>query len=190
MLQPTLRNFSGAPATDRTEADAPASSLIVLGLTTILFSLHHAGYFPFGEAALGAGLFYGSLGLIGAGLVAWKKHQPFSAVVGTAFGLFWLSLIALVIMPETGFGRAPQSSALSNYLALWGLFTSILLTGAGRLGRELVIFLSMLAVFLVLLAAGAAAESHLINALAGGEGIACGLVGIYAGIVRLKGENA
>ena len=186
MLQPTIRDFTDAPATDQAATDAPASSLIVLGLTTILFSLHHAGFFPFGGAALGTGLFYGALGLIAAGLVAWKRHQAFGAVFGIAFGLFWLSLVAMVAMPESGFGQAPQSSALSCYLALWGLFTSIFLTSASRLGREPVLFLAMLAVFLLLLAAGAAAESYLINALAGGEGIACGLAGIYAGIVRLK----
>jgi len=186
MLQPTIREFATAPATDQAATEAPALSLIVLGLTTILFSLHHAGFFPFSGAALGTGLVYGALGLITAGLVAWKRHQVFSAVLGTAFGLFWFSLIALVIMPETGFGRAPQSSALSSYLALWGLFTSILLTGASRLGRELVICLSMLAIFLLLLAAGAAAESYLINALAGGEGIACGLTAIYAGLTTRR----
>jgi succinate-acetate transporter protein len=186
MLQPTIRDFADAPATDQAATDAPASSLIVLGLTTILFSLPHAGFFPFGGAALGTGLFYGALGLIAAGLVAWKRHQAFGAVLGIAFGLFWLSLVAMVVMPESGFGRAPQSSALSSYLALWGLFTSILLTSASRIGRESVLFLTMLAVFLLLLAAGAAAESYLINALAGGEGIACGLAGIYAGIVRLR----
>jgi hypothetical protein len=186
MLQPTIRDFTDAPTIDQAATDAPASSLIVLGLTTILFSLHHAGYFPFSGAALGMGLFYGALGLIGAGLVAWKRHQTFSAVLATAFGLFWLSLVALVVLPETGFGRAPQSSALSSYLALWGLFTSILFAGASRLSRELLIFLAMLALFLLLLAAGAAAESPLLNALAGGEGIACGLAGIYAGILRLR----
>jgi hypothetical protein len=61
MLQPTTRDFTGVPATDQAATDAPASSLIVLGLTTILFSLHHAGFFPFGWAALGTGLFYGAL---------------------------------------------------------------------------------------------------------------------------------
>jgi hypothetical protein len=186
MLQPTVRDFTAAPATDQATTDAPTSSLIVLGLTTIFFSLHHAGFFPFGWGALGTGLFYGAMGLIAAGLVAWKRNQTFSAVLATAFGLFWLSLVALVVLPESGFGQAPQSSALSSYLALWGLFTSILLTSASRIGRESVLFLTMLAVFLLLLAAGAAAESYLINALAGGEGIACGLAGIYAGIVRLR----
>ena len=186
MLQPTVRDFTAAPATDQAATDAPASSLIVLGLTTILFSLHYAGFFPFGWAALGTGLFYGAMGLITAGLVAWRRHQTFSAVLATAYGLFWLSLVALVVLPETGFGQAPQSSALSSYLALWGLFTSILFTGASRLSRELRVFLAMLALLRLLLGAGAAAESLLLNALAGGEGIACGLAGIYAGIVRLR----
>jgi hypothetical protein len=190
MLQPISRDFAEAPAAEQAAAAVPASSLVLLGATSLLLSLHHAGFFPFGAEMLGMGIFYGAGGLIATGLVAWKRNNAYGAVLSTAFGLFWLSLVAMVIMPESGFGRTPQPSALSSYLALWGLFTSVFLTDASRLGRELVIFLSMFAVFLLLLAVGAAAESHLFNALAGGEGIACGLVGIYAGIVRLKGENA
>ena len=180
MLQPTSGNFAGAPA----------AGLIALGLTTILLSLYHAGFFPFGPAALGMGLFYGALGQIAAGLAAWRRHNAFGAVLGTAFGLFWLSLIALVVLPEAGFGRAPQPSALSSYLALWGLFTTILYTGAGRFGRELQIFLAMFGLFLLLLAAGAAVGSPLLNAMAGGEGMACGLAGIYAGTLRLLSGGA
>jgi succinate-acetate transporter protein len=185
VLQPISGHFTDAPATDQTAAEVSATSLVLLGLTSLLLSLYHAEIFPLSVEVLGMGIFYGAVGLIATGLVAWKRHNAFGAVFGIAFGLFWLSLLAMVAMPEAGFGRAPQSSALSSYLALWGLFASILLTGAGRLGRELVIFLSMLAFFLLLLAAGAAAGNPLINALAGGEGIACSLVGIYAGIVRL-----
>jgi len=186
MLQPILRDFASVPSADQAAAEMPAAPPIVLGLTTILFSLHHAGYFPFGGAALGTGLFYGALSLIATGLAAWKKHQPFGTVFGTALGLFWLSLIALVVLPETGFGRAPQPASLSSYLALWGVFTSILFTGASRISRELLVSLAMFAIFLLLLAFAAAANSDLLNALAGGEGIACGLAGVYAGIARLK----
>lgn len=186
MLQPTFKTFADAPAADQATTAAPAATLIILGLTTILLSLYHAGFFPFGAAALGMGLFYGALGQIASGLVAWKRNNAFGAVLGTAFGLFWLSQVAMVVLPKTGFGQAPQPSGLSSYLALWGLFTTILYTGTGRLGRELQIFLAMLGLFLLLLAAGAAAESPLLDAVAGGEGIACGLAGIYAGIVRLR----
>ena len=188
MAQPISGHFSDAPAADQRTTEVSATSLAIIGLTTILLSLHYAG-FSVGVTALGMGLLYGALAQIAAGLLAWKRLHAFGAVLGIAFGLFWLSLIAMVVLPETGFGRAPQPSALSCYLAFWGLFTSILFTGASRLGRELQIFLAMFSIFLLLLAAGAAAESHLINALAGGEGIACGLMGVYAGIVRLRNES-
>jgi succinate-acetate transporter protein len=188
MLQSTIRNFPGTPEASRAASDAPAGSLIVLGLTAMLFSLYHAGFFPFGGAALGMGLFYGALGQMAAGLRAWKRHNAFGAVLGVAFGLFWLSQVAMVALPETGFGRAPAPLALSSYLALWVLFTSILFSEAGRFGRELQIFLALLGLFLLLLAAGAAAGSPLLNAVAGGEGMACGLAGLYAGITRLMSE--
>lgn len=186
MLQPISRDFADITTTDQVTTEAPAACLILLGVNGLLLSLYYAGFFPFGSQVLGMGIFYGAGGLIATGLIAWRRQNAYGAILGTAFGLFWLSLVAMVIMPISGFGRAPQPSALSSYLAFWGLFTSIFLTGASRLGRELVIFLSMFAVFLLLLAVGAAAENQLINAVAGGEGIACGLVGIYAGAVRLR----
>lgn len=186
MLQPIPREFSDITTTDQVTTEAPAACLILLGGNSLLLSLFYAGFFPFSSQVLGMGIFYGAGGMIATGLVAWRRHNAYGAVLSTAVGLFWLSLVALVIMPISGFGRTPQPSALSSYLAFWGLFTSIFLTGASRLGRELVIFLSMFAVFLLLLAVGAAAESQIVNAVAGGEGIACGLVGLYAGIVRLR----
>jgi succinate-acetate transporter protein len=189
MLQPIPRDFSDITTTDQVTTEAPAAGLILLGVNSLLLSLYHAGFFPFGSQVLGMCIFYGATGMIATGLIAWKRHNVYGAVLSTAVGLFWISLVAMVIMPISGFGRAPQPSALSSYLAFWGLFTSIFLTGASRLGRELVIFLSMFAIFLMLLAVGAAAGSPLINAIAGGEGIACGLVGIYAGALKLRNQS-
>lgn len=186
MFPSTGRNFVCESQPTHNAAVSPAAGLIVLGLTILLFSLHHSALLPFGTAALGIVLFYGALGQIGLGLAQWKKRDAFGAVLGIAFGLFWLSQIAMVVLPETGIGRAPQAAGTSSYLAMWGLFTAILFAGSSRLGREMRIFLGMLGLFLLLLSAGAAAESSLITAVAGGEGIVCGAAGIVAGIVRLR----
>jgi len=190
MLQSTERNFVCAPAASSV---APAAGLALLGLTTGLFGLHVAGLFPFGAEALALGLLYGAAGQIGCGMLAWRRQNPYASVLCIAFGLFWLSQLAMVALPAAGIGQAPQASAASSYLAMWGLFTTILFTGAARYGRELQIVLAAMGLFLLLLSAGTALGTPVLPA-AGGMGIACGLAAVYTGTVRLlqlgRGQNA
>lgn len=189
MFHSTTRDFAcESPATGEVSG-APAAGLIALGLNTLLFGLYHADLFPFGEAMLAMGLFYGALGQIAAGLTAWRKQNAFGTVLCTAFGLFWLSQIALVVLPATGFGWAPQAAASSIYLAMWGLFTTILFNGSRRLDLELAVVFALLAALLFLLAAGIASGNQTLLAAAGCEGIGCGFSAIYAGVARLRSEE-
>ncbi len=167
MLQSTERDFACVPAASAASSVAPAAGLLLLGLTTTPFGLHVAGLFPFGAEALGLWLLYGAAGQIVCGLLAWRRQNPFSSVLCIAFGLFWLSQLAMVALPAAGIGQAPQPSAASSYLAMWGLFTTILFTGAPRTGRELQVVLATMGLFLLLLAAGTTFGTTLSAAYAG-----------------------
>jgi len=184
MLQSTERDFVCAPATTAASFVSPAAGLCLLGLTTGLFGLHSAGLFPFSAEALGLCLLYGAAGQIVCGLLAWRRQNPFISILCIAFGLFWLSQLAMVALPAAGIGRAPQTSAASSYLVMWGLFTTILFAGAARYGRELQIVLAAMGIFLLLLAAGTTFGTLFLKA-AGGMGIACGLSALYAGLALL-----
>jgi succinate-acetate transporter protein len=77
--------------------------LLGFGLTTVLFNMHNAGFFPLNTMVLAMGLAYGGLAQIIVRLMEFKQGNTFGTVAFTSYGLFWLSLMLLLIMPYTTF---------------------------------------------------------------------------------------
>ncbi|MEJ2201306.1 MAG: acetate uptake transporter [Desulfuromonadaceae bacterium] len=172
---------------DTTANPAPLG-LLGFGMTTVLLNLHNAGDVPLDAMILGMGIFYGGLGQIIVGIMEWKKNNTFGATAFTSYGLFWLTLVALIILPKTGFGEAPTPLAMTAYLTMWGLFTGILFIGTFKLSRALQIVFGSLTILFFLLALGDATDSHLIKTIAGYEGIFCGFSAIYTGLAQVLNE--
>ncbi|HEY3489030.1 MAG TPA: acetate uptake transporter [Candidatus Deferrimicrobiaceae bacterium] len=172
---------------DTTGNPAPLG-LLGFGMTTVLLNLHNAGMFPMDAMILGMGIFYGGLGQIIVGIMEWKKKNTFGATAFTSYGIFWLTLVALVILPRTGLVAAPADSSMTAYLSMWGLFTGVLFIATLRLSRALQVVFGSLTVLFFLLAAGDATGSHAVKILAGYEGIFCGLSAIYAGLAQVLNE--
>ena len=80
--------------------------LLGFGMTTVLLNLHNAGFFALGSMILAMGIFYGGLAQIIAGIQEWKKNNTFGATAFTSYGLFWLTLVALLILPKMGLADA------------------------------------------------------------------------------------
>lgn len=175
-------------ALNDTTANPAPLGLLGFGMTTVLLNLHNAGFFPLDAMILGMGIFYGGLGQIIVGIMEWKKNNTFGATAFTSYGLFWLTLVALIILPKTGFGQAPSISAMVAYLSMWGLFTAVLFIGTLKLNRALQFVFASLTILFFLLAIGDATESHLIKTIAGYEGIVCGLSAIYTGLAQVINE--
>lgn len=91
-------------------------------MTTVLLNLHNASVFELGPMMLGLGIFYGVLAQVFAGIMEWKKGNSFGTTAFTSYGLFWLSLVALLVMPKMGWGDATEKLALAAYLIMWGIF--------------------------------------------------------------------
>ena len=180
--QPTLTTLS-----DTTANPAPLG-LLGFGMTTVLLNLHNAGIFPLGTMILGMGIFYGGLGQVIVGILEWKKNNTFGATAFTSYGLFWLTLVALVTMPKMGLGTAPTAAAMTAYLAMWGLFTAVLFIGTFRLNKALQVVFGTLTLLFFLLAIGDATGSHAIKTFAGWEGIVCGFSAIYTGLAQVINE--
>src|SRR6202000_2623259 len=89
------------PAKDGTANPAPLG-LCAFGMTTVLLNFHNAGFFELNTMILGMGLFYGGIAQVIAGIMEWKKNNPFGTTAFTSYGFFWLSLVALVIGPKLG----------------------------------------------------------------------------------------
>jgi succinate-acetate transporter protein len=135
-----------------TSANPAPLGLMGFGMTTVLLNIHNAGFFALGTMILAMGIFYGGLAQIIAGIMEWKKGNTFGTTAFTSYGLFWLSLVGLLVMPEIGWGSANENAAMVAYLFMWGLFTAVMFVGTLRLNRALQFVFASLAVLFFLLA--------------------------------------
>lgn len=172
---------------DTTANPAPLG-LLGFGMTTVLLNLHNAGLFGLDTMILGMGIFYGGIAQIIAGIMEWKKKNTFGTTAFTSYGLFWLSLVAILVLPKMGWGEAPSKIAMASYLFMWGLFTCLLFIGTLKLNRALQFVFASLTILFWLLALGDATETVAITRVAGVEGIICGLSAVYAGIAQVLNE--
>ena len=169
---------------DKTSNPAPLG-LLGFGMTTVLLNLHNAGFFELGSMILAMGIFYGGLAQIIAGIMEWKKGNTFGTTAFTSYGLFWLTLVWLIVAPKLGIAEATSKEAMAAYLFMWGLFTFVMFIGTLKLNRALqVVFLS-LAILFWLLAIKDLNGSAQLGKIAGYEGIFCGFSAIYAGLAQV-----
>lgn len=187
---------------DTTANPAPLG-LLAFGMTTVLLNLHNAGYFGLSSMILGMGIFYGGLAQVIAGIMEWKKGNTFATAAFTSYGFFWLSLVALVVMPTIGWNALgadgkttavyltakPDGAAFGSYLALWGIFTGCLFIGTLRLSRALqVVFLSLTVLFFMLAYGKFNPGNESFEHITGFEGVFCGAAAIYTGIAQILNE--
>lgn len=173
---------------DTTGNPAPLG-LIAFGTTTVLLNLHNAGFFAMNAMILAMGIFYGGSAQVIAGVLEWKKNNTFGATAFTSYGFFWLTLVAVVLLPKSSYGvAAADGHAMAAYLGIWGLFTFGLFIGTLRLSRALqFVFLTLVILFFLLAYAEYAGATSLVK-FAGYEGIICGLAAMYTGIALVLNE--
>ena len=172
---------------DLTGNPAPLG-LMGFGMTTVLLNLHNAGFFALGSMILAMGIFYGGLAQIIAGIQEWKKNNTFGATAFTSYGVFWLTLVALLILPKMGLADATSKEAMAAYLFMWGLFTAVMFIGTLRANRALQFVFGSLTILFFLLALGDLTGNGTITMIAGYEGIICGLSAIYAALAQVLNE--
>jgi succinate-acetate transporter protein len=165
---------------DNTGNPAPLG-LLGFGMTTILLNIHNAGIYELNSMIMGMGIFMGGIAQIFAGLLEWRKNNTFGATAFVAYGSFWLSLVALWLIPKTSFGAEYKSSetAIGWYLLLWGIFTFFMFIGTIKLNRLLQVIFFTLTVLFFLLAAHLFTGSKSLGTIAGYEGILCGASAFY-----------
>jgi succinate-acetate transporter protein len=169
---------------DSTANPAPLG-LMGFGLTTLLLNIHNAGYIELSSMILAMGIFYGGLAQVIAGMIDFRKGNEFGATAFTSYGLFWLSLVALVVFPDHGLGEEPSSRAMGWYLFSWGVFTAIMFVGSLRTTRALQLVFATLAMLFFLLALADWTGSETIREIAGWEGIATALIAIYTATAQI-----
>jgi uncharacterized protein len=171
-----------------TTANASPLGLMGFGMTTVLLNLQNDGLFELSSMLLAMGIFYGGIAQMIAGILEWKKGNTFATTAFLSYGSFWLSLVAIIVMPKMGLVAAPTKAAMVSYLLMWGIFTAGMFIGTLKLNRSLQFVFASLTVLFVLLAVGALAESIPIKHLAGYVGIFCGFSAIYAALAQVLNE--
>ena len=181
-------NESVTQIKDTTANPAPLG-LLGFGMTTVLLNLHNAGFYELNSMILAMGICYGGAAQIIAGAMEWRKGNTFATTAFVSYGLFWLSLVALIVLAKLGWGAASNDTAMAAYLAMWGLFTAVMFVGTLRLNRALQVVFGTLAILFFLLAYGDYTKASTgFKYFTGYEGIFCGFSAIYTGLAQVLNE--
>ncbi|MCB2224363.1 MAG: acetate uptake transporter [Actinobacteria bacterium] len=164
--------------------------LMGFGMTTVLLNIHNAGFFPMDVMVLAMGIFYGGIAQVIAGIMEFRKNNTFGVTAFTSYGLFWLSLVFIIIFG--GGLAAGDPKFLGWYLFMWGLFTGYMFLNTLTKNRALqVVFLTLTILFLLLAIGhwltGDAADTMI--KIAGWEGIFCGFSAIYLAAAEVFEET-
>ncbi len=173
---------------DQKYANPAPLGLMGFGMTTVLLNIHNAGFFPMSSMILAMGLMYGGIAQVIAGICEFRTGNTFGMTAFTSYGLFWISLVVLLLMPTWGWSEATPAGFVGWYLAMWGLFTFLMWIGTFGKNRAIqTVFLTLWVLFL-LLALHDWTGTAAIGKLAGYEGIFCGFTAIYLAMAEIINE--
>lgn len=172
---------------DVTANPAPLG-LMGFGMTTFLLNLHNLGLYALDSMILGMGIFMGGLAQVLVGYMEWKKGNTFGATAFTSYGMFWLALVALIILPGMGIGAKSDPASFASFLAIWGVFSAALFLGTLRMNRALQVVFGSLTLLFALLALGNGLASADVIRVAGAVGVFCALSAMYTGLAQVMNE--
>jgi succinate-acetate transporter protein len=166
--------------------------LLGFGLTTVLLNMHNTGLFQLDAMILAMGLAYGGLAQVIVGIMEFKKGNTFGTVAFTSYGLFWWSLVGLILLPKISFLtgiNAPSTLAMAAYFLMWGVFTFVMFFGTLKTNRALqFVFMSLSILFFLLTARELLGNPQWFNTIVGIEGIICGFSAVYLGLAEVLNE--
>jgi uncharacterized protein len=181
-------NESTTHLKDTTGNPAPLG-LLGFGMTTVLLNLHNAGFYELNSMILAMGICYGGAAQIVAGIMEWRKGNTFATTAFLSYGLFWFSLVVLIVLPKLGWATPSNNTAMAAYLFMWGLFTAVMFIGTLRLHVAGQIVFGSLTILFFLLAIGDFTNAAPgFKQFTGYEGIFCGFSAIYAGLAQVLNE--
>jgi succinate-acetate transporter protein len=166
--------------------------LLGFGMTTVLLNLHNAGFYFLGSMILAMGLAYGGLAQVIAGIMEFRKGNTFGTLAFSSYGLFWWSLVILLLLPNFTLVSpavvAAEDAAMAAYFFMWGIFTLVMFFGTLKTNRALqFVFMSLVVLFLMLTAVRLTGNATLLK-ITGWEGIICGASAVYTGLAEVLNE--
>lgn len=172
---------------DDTANPAPLG-LCAFGMTTILLSLHNAGFTALTSPIISMAILYGGIAQVIAGVLEWKKNNTFGMITFGSFGFFWISFAMIVMLPGTGLVQAPGARDLAAFLAVWGLFAFGLFICTLRMHKLLMVTLAAVVLLVVLLVAGEITGIPWITTAGGYTGLLAGALALYMGMAQVINE--
>jgi len=152
--------------------------LLGFGMTTLLLNLYHAMFIEMSIMIVAMGFALGGLAQIIAGVFELKQGNTFGGTAFTAYGLFWWSLIFIMLNPLEVMDEADEIS-MGFYLLLWGVFTLFMYIGTLKQNRAIqVVFLTLTILFFGL-AVFNFTDIEIIGLVSGFVGIICGATAVY-----------
>ena len=175
-----------------TNANPAPLGLMGFAVTTILLNIHNAGIYELNAMILATGIFYGGIAQIIAGIMEWKKNNTFGTLAFTSYGSFWLTLVALLlipsIFPDTAAASASSETAMAWFFVVWGIFSGYMFIGTLKLNRALQVVFGLLTILFFLLAIRDFGGGAIWGKIAGWEGILTGLAALYTAAAQILNE--
>ncbi|RLF33948.1 MAG: hypothetical protein DRM98_01480 [Thermoplasmata archaeon] len=167
--------------------------LMGFGMTTVLLNIHNTmpDDLKMNSMILSMGIFYGGLAQIIAGILEYRKGNTFGVTAFTSYGLFWMSLVFILVFPTLFNGNdaalPPSSAFMGWYLFMWGLFTMMMFLGTLKKNLSLsIVFFTLFILFYLL----ALKDWGIISGgWIGVEGIFCGFSAIYLAMAEVINES-
>ncbi len=168
--------------------------LMGFAMTTILLNIHNLGFFPIDAIVISMGIFYGGIAQVIVGIMEFKRGNTFGTIAFTSYGLFWISLVAIWLLPDMGFAKAGAANPmfLGWYLLLWGVFSFFMWVGTwGKSKVMQFVFLSLVVLFALLTAHNwlhATCAGEILGKFAGAAGVICGSSAFYLSMAEVLEE--
>jgi succinate-acetate transporter protein len=172
---------------DNTANPAPLG-LCAFGMTTLLLSLHNAGFTGLSSPLIAMAILYGGIAQVCVGLMEWKKKNSFGMLTFGSFGFFWITFAAILILPALSLAKAPTPVELAAFLAIWGVFAFGLFICTLAMHRLLQITLAAVVLLVVFLVAANLTGSALILTIGGVTGLVAGGLALYMGMGQVINE--
>jgi len=165
----------------------PVLGLCCYGITAAAYAVDKLPTLSLNLHLLAVILMLGAIGQISAGLNA-LKNNVLRAIAFTGGGLFWLSTLAIDILPRAGYGSLPGPVPMMGYFAMWGMFSLIICQGLEQLTRVCRLVFAMMTAFLLLLALAHATANVYFLYGAVVLGLTSSLPGLYFGLRHVINE--
>jgi hypothetical protein len=172
---------------DNTANPAPLG-LCAFGMTTILLSLHNAGFTGVSSPIIAMALLYGGVAQSVVGVMEWKKKNTFGMLTFGSFGIFWITFAAILMLPALSLAKAPSPVELAAFLAVWGIFALGLFICTLKMHRLLQVTLAFVVILVALLVTAQLTGNPLILTLGGISGLIAGGLALYMGMGQTINE--